>query len=252
MNDDEKRFAKADSDADWLAVKMRKLWRKRIIILSIALAVVLLFGVFTLVGYNSAKKAAEAELQELREYVDTLENEPYVLNRVTPQIVMDQLAESYAETGKLISAEYLFTNAAKFTDTSNIIEIFDWMTEKSFVQKWDGCIMAGIDLSEVSASVNKDVITITVPEAEILSYEVNYDSVEIFNEMNNVFNPISVKDKASFDKKTAEAMKKRAISNGLLDSAQKNAETVIKDLLYNAVPGAANYTFEFVVAVPEE
>lgn len=252
MNDEEKRIVEAELDADWLAVKMRKLWRKRIIILSIALAVVLLFGVFTLVGYNSAKKAAEAELQELREYVDTLENEPYVLNRVTPEIVIEQLSESVETPGKLISAEYLFTNSAKFTDTSNIIEIFDWMTEKSFVQKWDGCIKAGIDLSKLTVAVKEGVIIITVPEAEILSYEVDYDSVEIFNEMNNVFNPISVKDKASFDKKTAEAMKKRAISNGLLDSAQKNAETVIKDLLYNAVPGAANYTFEFVVAVPEE
>ena len=65
-------------------------------------------------------------------------------------------------------------------------------------------------------------------------------------------NPISVKDKNSFDKATAEEMKERAVKNGLLTRAQENAAMLIKDLINKSVPGAKSFTIEFVVATPEE
>lgn len=224
--------------------------RKIKLIARIVVAVLVIFLLVSawFVGRNYAKNNAEIRISELEEYIYILENTPYVLDRVTPKIVQEVLAETTSETSELISAEYLFTNAARFSDTSNIIGLLDWMTEKSFVQQWDGCIKAGIDLSELAVVVSGGTITITVPKAKIISYEVDYDSVKVFNEVNNVFNPISVKDKNSFDAKTADAMKKRAVNNGLLDNAQKNAEAIIKDLLYSTIPGAQAYKIVFVVA----
>lgn len=227
-------------------LKRRKI--KLIARIVVAVLVIILLVSAWFVGRNYAKNNAEIRISELEEYIYILENTPYVLERVTPKIVQEVLAETTSETSELISAEYLFTNAARFSDTSNIIGLLDWMTEKSFVQQWDGCIKAGIDLSELAVVVSGGTITITVPKAKIISYEVDYDSVKVFNEVNNVFNPISVKDKNSFDAKTADTMKKRAVNNGLLDNAQKNAEAIIKDLLYSTIPGAQAYKIVFVVA----
>ena len=157
------------------------------------------------------------------------------------------LSDKTTEISELASAEYTFTNAAKFTDTAHIVQIFDWMTEKSFVQKWDGTIKAGVKLDNLKVSVKDKIITITIPRAEILSYEIDYDSVEVLDEKNNVFNPISIKDKTNFDAKTKEEMIARAIENGLLDKAQVYAENAISNLVTVSVKNIQNYKIEFVI-----
>ena len=70
--------------------------------------------------------------------------------------------------------------------------------------------------------------------------------METLDEKNNVFNPISVDDKMQFDEKTEEEMKHRAIENGLLDMAQKNAEGIIASLLCVNPEITSSYTIEFI------
>lgn len=203
-------------------------------------------GIVWLYGYNYSKNRAEDRIKELEDRIEELINTPVVVNPVTPEIVHTILVSKTSEISELASAEYLFTNAARFTDTKHVAAIFDWMTEKSFVQKWDGSIKAGVVLDQLSVTVNGNVITVHLPQAEILSYEIDYDSIEVLDEKNNIFNPISVDDKNNFDEETSEALKARAIENGLLDKAQKNAENIITNLLLASVENIQDYTIEFV------
>ena len=217
-----------------------------------AIVVVILLitlGIMWLYGYNYSKNKAEKEIEELKIYIDELLNTPVVIDPVTPEIVYTILDSKTTEISELASAEYLFTNAARFTDTKHVAAIFDWMTEKSFVQKWDGVIKAGVVLDDLSVTVINNVITVRLPQAEILSYEIDYDSIEVLDEKNNIFNPISVDDKNNFDEETAEAIKARAIENGLLEKAQKNAENIIASLLLASVENIQEYTIEFEVIV---
>lgn len=73
------------------------------------------------------------------------------------------------------------------------------------------------------------------------------DSIELLDERNNIFNKISIDDKIDFDEKTEEAMKNRAIENGLLDKAQKNAEDVLMRLIQADQTVRNNYTIEFEI-----
>lgn len=207
--------------------------------------VVLLLGGIWLYGYNYAKDKAEREIEKLVKKIEEMENRPIMVEPVTPEIVLSIVSSETSEISELASAEFIFTNAAKFTDTKGILGIFDWMTEKSFIQRWDGTIKAGVDLSGLRADVDDTVITITLPPAKILSYEIDYDSVEVLDEKNNVFNPISVEDRAAFDKETSEAMKARAIENGILEKAQENAEGIITNLLRASLDEGQEYTIEF-------
>ena len=229
-------------------VEVRKRKRKKKIIVISIIAVILLaiLGSIWLYGYKCAKNAASIQIEELTKRINELENTPVVVNPVTPEIVQSVLSNKISDIAELSSAEYTFTNAARFTDTKHITIIFDWMTKKSFVQKWDGVIKAGVKLDKMSISVEEKKIKITLPCAEILSYEVDYDSVEILDEKNNVFNPISVTDKAAFDKETAEEMKTRAIENGLLKKAQKNVEQVITNLLTTSLDIGQEYSIEYI------
>ena len=53
-------------------------------------------------------------------------------------------------------------------------------------------------------------------------------------------------DKIKFDAATEEAMKQRAIENGLLEKAQANAEEILLRLLQANPAIGTEYTIEFV------
>ena len=238
-----------------VVVRKKKLKKK---IISIAIVTLIILATFVMVfiyGYNAAKNNAQEEIvaaQNNADYWEDMYNKlkevPVVLEPVTPEIVQKVLSSKTAEISELASAEYIFTNAAKFTDTKHIVKIFDWMTEKSFVQKWDGKIKAGIKLDNLEVSIKDNIITITMPYAEILSYEIDKNSVEVLDEQNNTFNPITVEDKVNFDRETEYSMKARAVENGLLEKAQKNAENIIANLLTAAIENIEDYEIEFVIA----
>lgn len=248
MNEAEKFEDLFDKDEDDLYVILRNRRKKKIIIaISACVAVIVLLGSFWLIGHNHAKAIADKKIQKLEDKIYELENTPILVDSLTPEIVQKVLSDQTADVSELVSAEYLFTNAAKFTDTSHIIGILDWMTEKSFIQQWDGTIKAGIDLSALSVSIEDRVVTITMPHAKIISYEVDHDSIKVLDEKNNIFNPISIKDKNDFDSKTKESMKARAVQNGLLIKAEENAQTILRGLLYAAIPEISNYEIQFVI-----
>ena len=149
----------------------------------------------------------------------------------------------------MATIEYLFTDAAEFRDSKQIKGWNIPFTEKSFILKWDGVIKAGVKLDQVSIQINESdkKIIVALPPAEILSYSVNSDSVELLNEKDNIFNNISVSDKVGFDAKTEEAMKKRAIENGLLEKALENAKDILQRLIQADPAVNSEYVIEFVV-----
>jgi hypothetical protein len=237
-----------------IIVRKKKIKKKLIHSAIIAVIIIATLVMVFIYGYNAAKNKSlneVAKAQETAEYwkneYDKLSEIPVVLDPVTPEIVQSVLMENITDISELATSEYNFTNAAKFENTAHIVKAFDWMTKKSFVQKWDGIIKAGVKLDQLEISVIDNVVTITMPSAEILSYEIDYDSVEVLDEKNNVFNPISVDDKVNFDKATEDNMKERAIRNGLLEKAQENAKTTVANLLTASIENIQDYTINFVI-----
>ena len=226
----------------------KKKYNKKVIISVVIIFLIMSFitGVWAL-GYNYADNKYTDEINALNAEIDELKNTPVVVDSIRPEIVQKIMDEKMVEISELATAEYQFTNAAKFTDTKHIVEIFDWMTEKSFVLKWDGNIKAGIDLDKVDISVEKEVIKISMPKPRILSYETDSESVEVLDEKNNVFNPITIKDKVGFDKETKKEMINRAIKNGLLEKSRKNAENAITNLLTTSFENIKDYRVEFKI-----
>lgn len=232
--------------------------KKKLIASAIVFAFVLaMLGAAWLSGRSQAKKKYETEIDKLNTTIEEMENKiqelfdnPIVVYPVSPEIKLDVIYSEIKEIGELATIEYLFTDAAEFTDSK---QFKNWnvnipFTEKSFILKWDGVIKAGVklDLVSIEVSENEKKITVSIPAAEILSYQVNTDSVEVLDEKDNIFNKISVNDKIKFDAATEEAMKKRAIENGLLEKAQANAEEILLRLLQANPAVGTNYTIAFV------
>lgn len=164
------------------------------------------------------------------------------------KITSNTLFQQVQTISSIATLEYNYTNMGKFTNSADFQGWTIPFTEKSFIIAYDGKITAGVDLKDVDINVSGKTIHVSIPKAEILSHEVDENSIEVYDESKNIFNPISVSDYADFSTKQKKVMEKKVIEGGLLQSAQQRAEKVIKKLLTSNVKIEEEYKLQFKLA----
>ncbi len=208
---------------------------------AIAVAIALAVGV---IFYQNGK------ITDLKKVIEEMTEDPVVIDPITPEIDLAVIDAELKEIGELATMEYMYTNAARFTDSKQIKNWNIPFTQKSFIVKWNGEIKAGVDVDGIRTKVNKieKVLAVCIPEAKILSHDPDEENTELLDEKSGLFNPISVKDKIKFDATMVEEMEQRAIERGLLEKAQENAEAVILNILEAnpAIKGTYSIKFEVI------
>ena len=137
---------------------------------------------------------------------------------------------------ELASVTYSYTNMAQFKNSSEFYGMKVPFTTKSFILTYDGVIKAGVDLSAAEVRVSGTAVTVKLPEAAILSHEIDEDSVEVFDEKTSIFNPFTVEDMAAFQADQKQAMEAKALDKGLLTEAAEKAKISVEALLSAALP----------------
>ena len=137
---------------------------------------------------------------------------------------------------ELASVTYSYTNMAQFRNSSEFYGMKVPFTTKSFILTYDGVIKAGVDLSAAEIRVSGTAVTVKLPEAAILSHEIDEDSVEVFDEKTSIFNPFTVEDMAAFQADQKQAMEAKALDKGLLTEAAEKAKISVEALLSAALP----------------
>ena len=197
--------------------------------------------------YQSTIIALRSENTQLKNDVEDLMEIAYPNGPVSAATAREILLGQYADNDELVTLEYPFSDCARFAEHQ---KINDWeipFTEKAFTMKWSGVITAGINIKDVSIKTNKsgEKLIVTIPEAEVFSFEINEESFELLDEQNNIFNPISLQDLLLLDVEVEENMKERAIENTLLETAQDNAMILILDVLRSHPEIGSNYPIQF-------
>lgn len=229
---------------------IQKKGKKFVVFVVVAAVVVIVLGIFYK-GYSSAKEKYEATIKQLEEEVDRLSEPVAVYEEAAKEIDIAVINAEIRDIGELATIEYLYTDAGKFEDPAELFgkEIPFSFTTKSFIAKWDGSIKAGVDISKVTAEVNESEkkIVVHIPKAEILSHEVDDESIETLDEKDGLFNKLKIDDIRAFDANSKDAMEKRAIENGLLDKALENAKAIIRKLIDNDIVKELEYDITFEV-----
>ena len=150
------------------------------------------------------------------------------------------LENRLTEISEFASLTYSYTNMAEFENSKDFYGIKVPFTTKSFIITYDGTIKAGVDLDKAEVDVSGKKITVTLPAAEILSHEIDEDSLEIFDENTSIFNPLKVSDYNTFNKEQKAEMEKEATDKGLLTEAGKKAADAIDDFISQL--GSDEYT----------
>ncbi len=163
-------------------------------------------------------------------------------------ITSDLLSQQIQSISELASVEYNYTNMGKF---ENQATFYGWkvpFTTKSFILSYDGKIKAGIDMSLVEVHMSGKNINISIPEAKILSHEIDEKSIEVFDETKNIFNQISITDYNQFAIDQKESMENKAKEKGLLEEAQNKAQETIKTFVESMCSSDDEYKIEIKMA----
>ena len=206
-------------------IRERGTQMKKIFNIAVELIVVVLIccGIFFGTKYYYSKQVKEVEV--IREVEKVVEKEI--------QISGETIRSNMSNIGKLCTAEYNYTHV-EHVDSSREIKGFKIpFTKSMFIYSYDGAIMAGIDFADIQ--IDKDdtekTITVILPDVEIISSEVYHDSFQLYDEKNNIFNPISVTDVADSLVDLENSEKEKAIGDGLLDKARTNAITLVENFI---------------------
>lgn len=148
--------------------------------------------------------------------------------------------------GKLVTQAGFFTNVQVISDAREIFGVTVPFTQSKYIYSYDGVVEAGINFENVTLQTNPDSNTVIVelPEVEIITNEVFDDSLEIYDESKSIFTPLDL-NKVNLSRiSLKEEVLEKAVANGILDSACKNAEVLISNFLAS-IPELQEYTVEF-------
>lgn len=137
---------------------------------------------------------------------------------------------------ELASVTYSYTNMAQFKSSSEFYGMTVPFTTKSFILTYDGVIKAGVSLEQAEVRVSGTSVTVILPAAQILSHEIEEDSVEVFDEKTSIFNPFTVEDFSAFQGDQKREMEEKALEKGLLIQAGEEAKCSVETLLSAALP----------------
>lgn len=154
-----------------------------------------------------------------------------------PTVDTVALAEDLVSIAELATTEYTYSNTVKYDSHLDFYGYRIPFTTNSFVISYDGVVKAGVDLSKAQINLEGEMITITLPDARIISHEIDYDSIKAMDESYSFFNKITITDYSSFTRDQNSVMEKKALDSGLLEKAKENAVTVVESFVASSNPG---------------
>ncbi|MBU5668542.1 DUF4230 domain-containing protein [Peptoniphilus sp. MSJ-1] len=155
----------------------------------------------------------------------------YKSREMTPEISSTLIKNKIVSAKELTTLKYHYTNMGQFENQNTFYGYKVPFTSKKFIVSYDGTIHAGIDLDKLNVSVSDKKIDIKIPKAEILSHEIDENSLKVFDERESIFNRIDIEDYNNFSKDQKKEVENKAVQNGLLEEAQDEAEKAIYSLL---------------------
>lgn len=191
-------------------------------------------------GKTLDEKSALA--QELEEIMDTIAQEHVVLDSATIEAEMKDI-------GELATAEYNYTNVGTLDSDSKFFNTNFKIpgTTKTIVATMEGKIKAGIQTADIKVKVDEGnrTIIVSIPEAQILSHELDESSLEVFDESTGIFSKVTMKDSSEVRETIRSKSEEAALKSGLLDQAKSNAKIWIEQMLLSGVANNAGYNVEF-------
>lgn len=121
------------------------------------------------------------------------------------------------------------------------------LTHSKYIYSYNVVVKAGFNFEEIDYHEDSDkkIITVELPEPEIMSCDVDPDFFKVYHEDESLFRRISLEENNTALKTLKAQAKKDAEANGLLDNATSNAKTILTAFIGNTYD-LNEYKIEFI------
>lgn len=108
-------------------------------------------------------------------------------------------------------------------------------TQSKIIYSYDVEVKAGLDFKDITWSVDEtnSIIRVNLPEIRILDSSIIPDSFQLYHEDESIFRPITLEENNEALKQLELKAENTAVSNGLLENARLNAETILTGFFAN-------------------
>ena len=214
---------------------IRTLKNKHSVILLAAIAVVILC-IAAVVIWGTTVGASDTATAEVPAFSQTAQKDPGSGGKILDverEILIKNVSEGIHDMGLLVTQEYYFTDAVTQSKVKTFFNIPLGFTETTYVATYDGVVTAGIDFTRVGVDIDihDKTVTVTMPEAEIQSVDVDPNSFVLYSEKNGLGNPLSISDFNGSIVELENKARNRALERGLLDQAEENARRVVGNFI---------------------
>jgi hypothetical protein len=199
-------------------MKARKKGKKILtilIVIALILAVVWLFVLPSM--RKSTKTSSQTQLLQFKNIGELATQECDVVQ--VEKLTKDALKEKYNIDLPFVGTEVIYSYTVK--------------------------IKAGFDFSKIDYQVDEKQksVTVTLPEAKILSSEVDTDSYKCYSDYQSIFNMLSQDDQNHALDNLKKDAEQTAQDNGLLDNAKSNAEKYLTTMIQQTLGSDYKITF---------
>lgn len=150
---------------------------------------------------------------------------------------------------ELATIKYNYAGVIGYKDVMKILNINVPLTEKYFLLKYNGYLKAGVDFSRIVVDINGETVHVSMPRAQVFDMVIDENSVKVYDESDNAFNPIKISDYNNALAKEKETMRRDAVRQGVLKDAEGQAELAVKSLLREM--GFKNIDIALEIVIPE-
>lgn len=185
-------------------------------------------------GVFSGTKFYDSRHEKTHEVIKEVPVKKIVKEEV--QISGETIRSNMANMGKLCTAEYNYTHVETINESKKMKEFKIPFTTSTCIYSYDGVIMAGINFENIRIDKNDEakIINVSLPNAEIISSDVDQDSFKLYDEKKSIFNPISVTDVTDSFANLKNNEEEKAKEKGLLNKAENNAIILIQNFIQNS------------------
>lgn len=141
------------------------------------------------------------------------------------------IVEKIVNIQELATIKSNFTGVISYKDAIKLFKFNVPLTGKFFLLKYNGYMKAGVDFSRVHVEVEEKKVTVSIPRAQILDIVIDENSIAVFSESDNMFNPIKIGDVTEALSTEKQNLRREAVKGGLLDEAYRQAELTLRTFL---------------------
>lgn len=155
----------------------------------------------------------------------------------TPTVTIDTsrpvIIEQIRALSKLETVHYEMQKVVSGASTGPLL---DFLTDDKILLVAQGEVVAGIDLGKLESgdiTVEGDMVTVRLPDAEILYSKIDNDKTYVYERQTNIFRKLA--PDPNLETQVRQAAEKEilqsAIEDGILTKARTNAEQVLRTLI---------------------